>query len=276
MNIVKTVLVTGASSGIGYHSIHALKKSGYRVLASVRKTEDIRRLRSEGFETLQIDLDDSNSIKEAAEKVCDLTGGRLYALFNNAAYGQPGAVEDLGRDALRAQFETNLFGTHELTKELLPMMLEAGEGRIVQNSSILGFTALRYRGAYNASKAALEALSDTMRLELEGTGVYVSIIEPGPIRSRFRQNALKKFLENIDMEKSRLHEAYKIKLRQLKSDADAPFTLGPEAVSMALLHALESQKPRVRYRVTVPTHLFYWLKKVLPDRAMDALLKKVE
>ncbi len=276
MNIVKTVLVTGASSGIGYHSIHALKKSGYRVLASVRKTEDIRRLRSEGFETLQIDLDDSNSIKEAAEKVCDLTGGRLYALFNNAAYGQPGAVEDLGRDALRAQFETNLFGTHELTKELLPMMLEAGEGRIVQNSSVLGFTALRYRGAYNASKAALEALSDTMRLELEGTGVYVSIIEPGPIRSRFRQNALKKFLENIDMEKSRLHEAYKIKLRQLKSDADAPFTLGPEAVSMALLHALESQKPRVRYRVTVPTHLFYWLKKVLPDRAMDALLKKVE
>ncbi len=276
MNIVKTVLVTGASSGIGYHSIHALKKSGYRVLASVRKTEDIRRLRSEGFETLQIDLDDSNSIKEAAEKVCDLTGGRLYALFNNAAYGQPGAVEDLGRDALRAQFETNLFGTHELTKELLPMMLEAGEGRIVQNSSVLGFVALRYRGAYNASKAALEALSDTMRLELEGTGVYVSIIEPGPIRSRFRQNALKKFLENIDMEKSRLHEAYKIKLRQLKSDADAPFTLGPEAVSMALLHALESQKPRVRYRVTVPTHLFYWLKKVLPDRAMDALLKKVE
>ena len=276
MNIVKTVLVTGASSGIGYHSIHALKKSGYRVLASVRKTEDIRRLRSEGFETLQIDLDDSNSIKEAAEKVCDLTGGRLYALFNNAAYGQPGAVEDLGRDALRAQFETNLFGTHELTKELLPMMLEAGEGRIVQNSSVLGFTALRYRGAYNASKAALEALSDTMRMELEGTGVYVSIIEPGPIRSRFRQNALKKFLENIDMEKSRLHEAYKIKLRQLKSDADAPFTLGPEAVSMALLHALESQKPRVRYRVTVPTHLFYWLKKVLPDRAMDALLKKVE
>ena len=276
MNIVKTVLVTGASSGIGYHSIHALKKSGYRVLASVRKTEDIRRLRSEGFETLQIDLDDSNSIKEAAEKVCDLTGGRLYALFNNAAYGQPGAVEDLGRDALRAQFETNLFGTHELTKELLPMMLEAGEGRIVQNSSVLGFVALRYRGAYNASKAALEALSDTMRMELEGTGVYVSIIEPGPIRSRFRQNALKKFLENIDMEKSRLHEAYKIKLRQLKSDADAPFTLGPEAVSMALLHALESQKPRVRYRVTVPTHLFYWLKKVLPDRAMDALLKKVE
>ncbi len=272
----KTVLVTGASSGIGYHSIHALKKSGYRVIASVRKVEDMERLQSEGFETLHIDLDDSNSIKEAAENTYDLTGGRLYALFNNAAYGQPGAVEDLGRDALRAQFETNLFGTHELTKELLPMMLEAGEGRIVQNSSVLGFTALRYRGAYNASKAALEALSDTMRMELEGTGVYVSIIEPGPIRSRFRQNALKKFLENIDMKKSRLHEAYKIKLQQLESDADAPFTLGPEAVSEVLLHALRSPKPRVRYRVTVPTHLFYWLKKVLPERAMDALLKKVE
>lgn len=272
----KTVLVTGASSGIGYHSIHALEKSGFRVIASVRKAEDMQRLRSEGFETIQIDLDDSNSIKEAAQKVHDLTGGRLYALFNNAAYGQPGAVEDLGRDALRAQFETNLFGTHELTKELLPMMVEAGEGRIVQNSSVLGFIALRYRGAYNASKAALEALSDTMRMELEGTGVFVSIIEPGPIRSRFRQNALKKFLENIDMKKSRLHEAYEVKLRQLESDADAPFTLGPEAVSRALLHALESPKPRVRYRVTVPTHLFYRLKKVLSDRAMDALLKMVE
>ncbi len=276
MNSVKTVLVTGASSGIGYHSIHALKKSGYRVLASVRKAEDLQRLRSEGFETLQIDLDDSNSIRVAAENIYDLTGGRLYALFNNAAYGQPGAVEDLGRDALRAQFETNLFGTHELTKELLPMMVEAGEGRIVQNSSVLGFIALRYRGAYNASKAALEALSDTMRMELEGTGVYVSIIEPGPIRSRFRQNALKKFLENIDMKKSRLRDSYKIKLQQLESDADAPFTLGPEAVSGALLHALQSPKPRIRYRVTVPTHLFFWLKKIVPDRAMDAILKKIE
>lgn len=236
----------------------------------------MKRLRAEGFETLLIDLDDSDSIERAVGKIEALTEGRLYALFNNGAYGQPGAVEDLGRDALRAQFETNLFGTHELTVKLLPMMIAAGEGRIVQNSSVLGFVALRYRGAYNASKAALEALSDTMRMELEGTGVYLSIIEPGPIRSDFRKNALKKFLENIDMKRSRLSKRYEKKLEQLESDADAPFTLGPEAVSEVLLHALKSPKPRIRYRVTLPTHLFFWFKKILPERAMDALLKRVE
>ncbi len=223
-----------------------------------------------------LDLDDSESIDEAIEWVRDVTDGRLYALFNNGAYGQPGAVEDLSREVLRAQFETNLFGTHELTVKLLPMMIEAGEGRIVQNSSVLGFAALRWRGAYNASKFALEGLSDTMRLELEGTGVYVSIIEPGPIRSRFRANALQKFLTNIDRQESRLAKLYEKKLQQLRSSEDAPFTLGPEAVAKALLHALESPRPKTRYRVTFPTYLFYWLKKVLPDRAMDGVLRRVE
>ncbi len=272
----RSVLVTGASSGIGYHAIHALESEGFHVIASARKEEDIKRLEEEGFDTVMIDLDDSSSIAHAVERVKELTSGRLYALFNNAAYGQPGAVEDLSREVLRRQFETNLFGTHELTTRLLPMMIEAKEGRIVQNSSVLGFVALRYRGAYNASKFALEGLSDTLRMELEGTGVYISIIEPGPVRSRFRQNALKMFLENIDISSSRLAKAYEKKLEQLKSDADAPFTLGPEAVSEALIHALKSPKPKVRYRVTTPTHLFYWLKKVLPDSIMDRVLKKVE
>ncbi len=276
MNTEKSVLVTGASSGIGYHCAHALKKRGYRVIASARKAEDIARLQTEGFDTVKIDLDDPDSIDRAVNEVKALTGGRLYALFNNAAYGQPGAVEDLSREALRAQFETNLFGTHELTVKLLPAMIAAKEGRIVQNSSVLGFAALRYRGAYNASKFALEGLSDTLRLELEGTGVHVSLIEPGPVRSRFRENALKKFLENIDIKHSRLAGRYEKKLAQLKSDKDAPFTLGPESVAKALFHALESPRPKIRYRVTVPTHLFFWLKKILPDRLMDRVLKSVE
>ncbi|WP_457597188.1 SDR family NAD(P)-dependent oxidoreductase [Hydrogenimonas sp.] len=270
----KIVLITGCSSGIGYACAHACREAGYRVLTTARKPVDIDRLRKEGFEAHYLELADSASIDALVAWVQEVGG--LYALFNNAAYGQPGAVEDLRREVLEAQFASNLFGTHELTVKLLPIMIEAGEGRIVQNSSVLGFAAMRYRGAYNASKFALEGLSDTLRLELEGTGVFVSIIEPGPIRSRFRHNALEKFLENIDRSHSRFAEKYEEKLEALRSEADVPFTLGPEAVAKALLHALRSTRPKIRYRVTVPTVLFYWLKKCLPESAMDALLRRVE
>ncbi|WP_457599233.1 SDR family oxidoreductase [Hydrogenimonas sp.] len=272
----KSVLITGCSSGIGYHCAHAVRRAGFRVIATARKSEDIARLEEEGFATLRLELNESASIDEVVARVKELTKGRLYALFNNAAYGQPGAVEDLSREVLREQFETNLFGTHELTVKLLPMMIEAGEGRIVQNSSVLGFVALRYRGAYNASKFALEGLSDTLRMELEGTGVHLSIIEPGPIRSAFRQNALKRFQENVDLAGSRLARNYEKKLAQLQSSEEAPFTLGPEAVAKALLHALKSPSPKIRYRVTLPTHLFFWLKKALSDAVMERILKKVE
>jgi len=270
------ILITGCSSGIGYESAHILKNSGYTVIVTARKDDDVKRLQEEDFIALQLDLDNSSSIDSVVKQVKEITNSRLYALFNNAAYGQPGAVEDLSREVLKAQFETNLFGTHELTVKLLPIMIEAGEGRIIQNSSVLGFAAMRYRGAYNASKFALEGLSDTLRLELEGTGVYVSIIEPGPIRSKFRSNALKKFLENIDRKNSRLSKVYEKKLAQLQSSEDAPFTLNPDAVAKVLLHALESKNPKIRYRVTVPTHLFYWLKKFFPEKVMDYILRKVE
>jgi len=277
MQTSRTVLISGCSEGgIGHACAHAAREAGFRVLATARRDEEVAKLRDEGFEAFVLDLDESASIDATAEWVRKITGGRLYALFNNAAYGQPGAVEDLSREALRAQFETNLFGTHELTVRLLPLLLAHGEARIVQNSSVLGIVALRYRGAYNASKFALEGLTDTMRMELDGTGVKVSIIEPGPIRSRFRANALEKFLEHIDRKTSRLADAYEKKLEALQSDADAPFTLGPEAVAEALLHALRSPRPKARYRVTVPTHLFYWLKKCLGDALMDRVLKKVE
>jgi NAD(P)-dependent dehydrogenase (short-subunit alcohol dehydrogenase family) len=272
----KSVLITGCSSGIGYHCAHALRDAGFHVLATARDEADVARLAKEGFDAERLNLDDSASIDRAVAWCRTLTNDRLYALFNNAAYGQPGAVEDLRRDVLRAQFETNLFGTHELTVKLLPMMIEAGEGRIVQNSSVLGFAALRYRGAYNASKFALEGLSDTLRLELRGTGVDVVILEPGPIRSRFRENALKMFEAHIDRRKSRLASVYEKKLSQLRSSEDAPFTLGPEAVAAALLKALQAPSPKRRYRITTPTKLFYWMKKFFPESWMDSILAKVE
>lgn len=272
----KTVLITGCSSGIGHYCAHALHKEGYRVFAAARNTEDVRRLADEGLEALSLDLDDSRSIEAAVAEVTAHTGGSLYALFNNGAYGQPGAVEDLSREVLRRQFETNLFGTHELTNAVLPVMRKQGYGRIIQNSSVLGFISLRFRGAYNASKYALEGLTDTLRLELTGTNIHVSLIEPGPIRSDFRKNALRKFLENIDRDNSPFKEEYITKLQALQSDADAPFTLGPEAVCAALKKALESPAPKAHYRVTKPTSFFWYAKRLLPTSLLDKILRKVE
>ena len=273
----KSVLITGCSSGIGRCAAESLKARGYRVLASARRWEDVARLTAEGFEALTLDLADSDSIARAVETVQQWTEGRLYGLFNNAAYGQPGAVEDLTREALRAQFETNLFGTHELTVRLLPGFRAQGEGRIIQNSSILGFAAMKYRGAYNASKFALEGLTDTLRLELQGTGVEVSLIQPGPITSRFRDTALRHYRARIDAAQSPHRVTYEaLEARLLKEGPAAPFTLGPEAVVRCLIHALESPRPRVRYPVTFPTHLFGVLKRLIPDRALDALLSRIE
>ena len=189
MNNKKSVLITGCSTGIGRSAAEILKQRGYRVFATARKHEDVAQLIEEGFESVQLDLANSASIHAAVKTILHKTDGKLYALFNNGAYGQAGAVEDLTRDMLREQFETNLFGTHELTNLLIPVMRRQGEGRIIQNSSVLGFVSLKYRGAYNASKYALEGLTDTLRMELKGSGIYISLIEPGPIETSFRKNA---------------------------------------------------------------------------------------
>lgn len=272
----KAVLVTGCSSGIGYYCAKALQERGYRVFATARKSEDVQRLQSEGLESLQLDLDDSKSIKKAVDEVLRRCDGKLYALFNNGAYGQPGAVEDLSRETLRAQFETNIFGTQELTNLVLPAMRVCGEGRIIQNSSVLGFVSMRYRGAYNASKYALEGLSDTMRLEFMEKNIFISLIEPGPIKSNFRKNALTKFTQNIERENSPHSKEYKQKLEDLKSDADVPFTLDSDAVFKDLVHALESKKPKARYRVTMPTKFFAFFKRVLSTNTLDYILRKVD
>jgi len=269
----RSILVTGCSSGIGRCLVDGLHARGYRVFATARKPADVETLRSAGYESFALDLDDSASIGNAVENVLERSNGRLYGLINNGAYGQPGAVEDLERDVLRRQFETNVFGTQELTNRLIPVFREQGEGRIVQISSLLGLVCLAYRGAYNASKFALEALSDTMRLELRGTNIHVSLIEPGPIKSRFRENALAAYRANINAETSAHRETYRAIERRLTGRAGSlPFTLPPEAVMKKVVHALAARRPRVRYYVTTPTFFFAAARRLLPHRWLDAVL----
>lgn len=272
----QSVLVTGCSSGIGRCVARGLQARGYRVFATARRAQDLAGLAAEGLEAISLELTDDASIANAVDTVLERTDGKLYGLFNNAAYGQPGAVEDLRREVLRAQLEANTIGTQELTNRLIPAMRAQGGGRIIYNSSVLGFIALPFRGAYNASKYALEALADTLRLELYGSGISVSLIEPGPISSQFRHNSYRKYLENINPEQSAHCQTYLAMEQRLKKPGPAvPFTLPPEAVLKKVVHALESSRPRARYRVTIPTHIFAALKRALPDTAMDWILRGV-
>lgn len=269
----RSILVTGASSGIGRCVALGLRDRGYEVFATARRDEDLRRLSEEGLQAVFLELTDSASIARAADTVLGRTGGNLYAVFNNAAYGQPGAVEDLTRDALREQFETNVFGTHEITRQLIPAMRARGEGRIIQNSSILGLVAMPFRGAYNASKFALEGLTDTLRQELSGSGIHVVLIEPGPILSRFRANALAAFHRHVDADASIHADTYRSILSKLETEGPvAPFTLPPEAVLRKVIRALESPRPRTRYPVTVPAIAFSWFRRFLPARWVDRLV----
>lgn len=272
----QTIFITGCSTGIGYSSAKILRDQGYRVIASARKKEDVQRLTSEGFETLQLDLAVSGSIRRAVDDLIELTGGRVDALFNNGAFGQPGAVEDLTRNVLREQFETNLFGTHELTNLVIPLMRKQGHGLIIYNSSVLGFVAMPFRGAYNASKFALEGLADTLRLELHGSNIDIVLIEPGPILSNFRKNAYMLFRKNIDTGHSVYRKAYQAMENRLQQEGPVvPFTLPAEAVAEKVIKALQAKRPKPRYYVTFPTYLFGFLKRLLPDRWLDALLRKV-
>ncbi|WP_406732800.1 SDR family oxidoreductase [Vibrio scophthalmi] len=271
----KAVLITGCSSGIGYAAAHALHQRGYQVIASCRKAADVERLQAEGLTCLQLDLSDSASIDHAVTQTLALTNGQLYGLFNNGAYGQPGALEDLPTDALRAQFESNFFGWHQLVQHVLPVMRKQGYGRIVQNSSVLGFAAMKYRGAYNASKFALEGWSDTLRLELADTEIKISLIEPGPIETRFRANALKAFQQWIDIDGSVHQTAYKQQIQRLeKEGSNNAFVLPAEACIPPLIDALEAPRPKIRYRVTRPTKVFAILKRLLPSRWLDKILQK--
>ncbi len=272
----KVVFITGCSSGIGYHCAKRLKEEyEYRVITSAKKEEDVEKLISEGFESVVMDVSKSDSIKKGFDEVLKLSEGKLYALFNNAGFGQPGAVEDLSGVALQEQFETNFFGAVELGNLALRVFREQNEGKLIQNSSILGFVSFKYRGAYNASKFALEAISDALRVELKESNIYVSLIEPGPIKSSFRKNAYDRFKRYIDIENSYHKNAYQKSIKRFESSEDDPFTLTSEAVYKEFKKILKAKKPKDRYRVTFPTKLFWVLKRVLPTFILDEIVDRI-
>ncbi|WP_206682727.1 SDR family NAD(P)-dependent oxidoreductase [Chthonobacter albigriseus] len=271
----RVILITGTSTGIGFAAARDMAARGWRVFATVRNETDFARLAAvPGVTPVYLDYADPASIAACADTVLQATGGRIDALFNNGAYGQPGAVEDLRPDVLRAQFQVNVFGWHDLTVRLIPAMRARGHGRIVQCSSILGFIAMKYRGAYNASKHALEGLTDTLRLELRGTGIDVISIQPGPIATAFVPSSMKKFHENIDIDGSPHREVYLRRLERMKRGGANRFKLPPEAVVACLIQACENPNPRPAYRVTTPTKALWILKRLLPTRAFHAFLAK--
>ena len=273
---MKSILITGCSSGIGLDAARGLKARGWRVFATCRQEADCERLRAEGLESFRLDYSDEASIAAAVDEVKTRTGGTLDALFNNGAFACPGAVEDLPRGALREIFEVNLFGYHDLSRRVIPMMRAQGHGRIVNCSSVLGLVAMTWRGAYVATKFAMEGLSDVMRIEMKGTGIDIILIEPGPIATKIRENAIPHFEQWIDWEKSVRREQYaslRGRLYGKKTKKDV-FELGPEAVTAKLIHALESRRPKARYFVTTPTYIMGMARRILPTRMLDWLIAK--
>ncbi|HAB37309.1 MAG TPA: short-chain dehydrogenase [Rhodobacteraceae bacterium] len=273
----KSILITGCSSGIGYASAQELKKRGWRVFASCRKMEDCYQLKGQGFDSPLIDYSNPSSIASGMEEVLTATDGKLDALFNNGAYAIPGAVEDISTEALRAIFEVNFFGWHDLTHRAIPVMRAQGRGRIVQCSSVLGLATMPWRGAYNATKFALEGITDTLRIEMRDTPIHIVLIEPGPITSNFRLNSILQFENWIDWKASPRSAQYRDELRQRlykntqKTDL---FELPAKAVVKKLIHALESPRPQPRYYVTTPTYLLGILRRILPTRALDAIMAR--
>lgn len=275
--MTKTILITGCSSGIGYDAAKSLRSRGWRVFASCRQKADCERLRSEGFDAPRIDYCDSNSIHTGLQQVLEATGGTLDALFNNGAHQLNGFVEDLPTEGLRALFEADFFGWHDLTRQVIPVMRAQGSGRIIQCSSTLGLSYMRYRGAYSAAKHALEALSDVMRLELSETGIKVVLIEPGPITTAFREKGIAYFERYIDWENAAERVRYEKQLipRMYQGGGKDPFELPPSAVTAKLIRALDSRNPNPRYYVTTATYIAGYLRRVLSTRMMDRILSRV-
>ncbi|MES2143016.1 MAG: SDR family oxidoreductase [Pseudomonadota bacterium] len=269
----KSILITGCSSGIGLDAARTLKARGWRVFATCRKAADSARLVAEGLESFVLDYADETSIAAAVAEVLTRTGGTLDALFNNGAHACPGAVEDLPRGALREIFEVNLFGYHDLTRRVIPVMRAQGHGRIINCSSVLGLVGMTWRGAYVATKFAMEGLTDVLRLEMRGTGIDLVLIEPGPITTKIRENAIPHFEKWIDWEKSARRDQYAaLRDRLYTSKGPDKFELPPSAVTAKLIHALQIPRPKARYFVTTPTYVSDLLRRVLPTRALDWVL----
>lgn len=274
----RSILITGCSSGIGYDAAHGLAARGWRVFATARKPDDVARLAAQGLEALLLDHTDADTIRAALAEATRRTGGTLDAVFANAGFGLPSATEDLPTEALRAIFETNVFGVHELTRQTLPIFRAQGHGRIMLNSSILGFTAFLWRSAYVATKFALEGYADTLRLEFAGTDIHAILIEPGPIASAFRVNSRPHFERWIDWQNSPNRAAYEAAvLPRLYDEARGPdpFQLPASAVTKVLARALDARRPKARYPVTLPTHVAAVAKRLLPTRLADRVISRL-
>ncbi|MDF3607984.1 SDR family NAD(P)-dependent oxidoreductase [Paracoccus sp. DMF-8] len=266
----KTVLITGCSSGIGHDAAHYLAGRGWRVLATCRQQPDVERLRAEGLDSFRLDLADRSSVTEAVAHA--LTLGPVHAVVNNGAFAIPGAAEDLPRGALREIFETNLFGTHDLTRQLIPHFREMGQGRIVNISSVLGLVGIPWRGAYVATKFALEGLTDVLRVEMADTPIKVTLIEPGPIGTMIRLKSIPHFERWIDWKNSPRIDQYQATLLKRLYQPEAKkdkWELPPRAVSEKIAHALESPRPDPRYYVTRPTRIARIGRRLLSTRALD-------
>lgn len=272
----KTVFISGCSTGIGFFLAQALHEKGFKVIASCRKMQDVMRLQSLKIHTLQMDVSDPASIKNAVGQLLEYTCGKLDVLINNAGFGQAGALEDISQDVMLHVFQTNVFGLHELTRQIIPIMRAQGSGRIINISSILGLVSLPFRGAYNASKYAVEGLSDTLRLELEQSNIWVSSIQPGPIESNFRDTVVGASLKAVDIESSFFAPKYKSMLLHFKEKKEkSALTQKPEAVFKKVLHAIESKRPRPVYKVTLSAHFLALSRRILPARLLHRLLARI-
>ncbi|MGI9394794.1 MAG: SDR family NAD(P)-dependent oxidoreductase [Boseongicola sp.] len=273
---VRSILITGAASGIGLDAAQTLANRGWRVFSACRKPEDAKKLAETGLNGLYLDYEDSDSIATTVDDVLSATGGKLDALFNNGAYAIPASIEDLSRDAMTAIFNANFLGWHDLTVQILPAMRSQGYGRIVNCSSVLGLVSTPYRGAYCATKFALEAWADALRMELVRSGIRVSLIEPGPIDTNFRNNAIKQFEKWIDWENSPSAIEYENGLldRLYNGSTNSPFQLPASSVTKKLIHAVEHPRPKSRYYVTIPTYGANLLRRVLPTPLLDKVLSR--
>jgi NAD(P)-dependent dehydrogenase (short-subunit alcohol dehydrogenase family) len=276
---MKHILITGVSpGGIGYYCALRLRELGHNVVGTIRNNEDAEELALKGIPTVFMEMSDYDSIQSGFNAALELLDNRIDVVFQNAGFGQAGFVEDLPVEALEEQFKVNVFGLHHLNTLLIPLMRQQGEGRIVIHSSVLGFVGMACRGAYVASKYALEGMVQSMRVEMKGSGIEFSLLNTGPVESRFRANALKALMKHVNVEHTVNNDRYnEIVLPRLnKPDHESSGNYSQEYVFKALKHAVEARNPRENYYITPPTKALYWLEKLLPKHQLDRLLRIVD
>jgi short-subunit dehydrogenase len=270
---MRSILITGCSSGIGKETALYLHKKDYKVFATARDKDDVKELQELGITAFRLDVTKPKTIQKTLDKILELTNGTLDVVFNNGGFGQPGAIEDITTDTLKEQFETNVFGLHEVTRQVLPIMQKQGYGKIIQHSSVLGLVSLKFRGAYNASKYAIEGLTDTLRLELKDTNIDVTLLNTGPVTSDFRKNAVQKLKKNVDIENSRFKDTYYLNIEVKKSEV--PFNLPAITVAKVVEKIIIAKKVKPRYYITKATYILGYLKRLLPNRTLDRILIKL-